>query len=174
MTKEQAIILASILLFVSLWSTIKLIFELIDNIVSYIDKKANPHQDWIRNSPYTTIVNECILYTNDILYRKGIKFFPTSKIYYYKHKKYFGVFDDEVKIYTKNHNNVIELVDTVLHETCHFVQSLTDSDYKDYQTYTKQHGAWDNPFEVEAREFAEENLSGCLLYLEEKGLVIWG
>ena len=85
-----------------------------------------------------------------------------------------GKFDNEIAVYTKNHNNVVQLVDTVLHEVCHYIQANTNSDFDNYKTYTKKHGEWNNPFEVEAREFASEHLNNCLLHLEEKGLVSKG
>ena len=126
---------------------------------------------WIRLAPYTRIVSEAILYTNDILAEKKIKRFPGYKIRYYRHKKYSGVFDGTVTVYLGSNNSIPELVDTVLHEVQHYVQSQTDRHYKYYDQYTAEKGYRDNPFEVESRAFAALHRDACLRHLELKKLI---
>lgn len=174
MTKTEAEILFVIFIIVFVILLVWVVLWWIDLACEFLDGEHRRDLCWVQNAPVTTIVNEAILSCNDILYNLDIDHFPSYRIYYYKHQKYFGVFDGEVVIYTKNHQNVVELIDTVLHEVKHFIQSEVDDDFKNYETYTKQYGIWDNPFEVDARQFAKENLNECLLYLEGKGLVIRG
>lgn len=126
---------------------------------------------WIKLVPYTQLVKETILYTNDILVGKKIKHFPSYRIRYYRHKKYSGVFDGTVTVYLGSNPGIPELVDTVLHEVQHYVQSQTDRQYKYYDRYTAENGYWNNPFEVECRAFAARHRDACLRYLETKNLI---
>lgn len=126
---------------------------------------------WVRSAPYTRIVSEAILYTNDILVEKKIRHFPVYKIKYYRHRKYAGVFDGSVTVYLGSNPGIPELVDTVLHEVQHYIQSQTDKQYKYYDRYTAEKGYWDNPFEVECRKFAAQHRDACLRYLERKNLI---
>lgn len=174
MTKAEVEILLFVLITYLLWSLLNALSELITSVIDWFTPEDDNDQKWLKNAPYTTLVHQAIFYTNDILYNLRIDHFPSCQIYYYRHKKHFGQFDGEVKIYTKNHHNIVDLVDTVLHEVKHFIQSETDPDFDQYETYTKQLGEWNNPFEVEAREFASEHLEECLEYLEERGLVLRG
>ena len=126
---------------------------------------------WVKTAPYTTIVSEAILYTNDILVAKKIRHFPVYKIRYYRHKKYAGVFDGCVTVYLESNPDIPVLVDTVLHEVQHYIQSQTDKQYKYYDRYTTEKGYWDNPFEVECRKFAAQHRAACLRHLESKNLI---
>ena len=114
---------------------------------------------------------ETILFTNDILVGKKIKHFPSYRIRYYGHKRYSGVFDGTITVYLGSNNSIPELVDTVLHEVQHYVQSQTDRHYKYYDQYTAEKGYWNNPFEVVCREFAAQHRNACLRYLESKKLI---
>ena len=132
---------------------------LIKELISFI---MSPRQTrWVRTAPYTRIVSETILFTNDILVAKKIKHFPRFRIRYYRHKKYAGVFNGEVTVYLGSNPDIPVLVDTVLHEVQHYVQSLTDKHYKYYDQYTAEKGYLDNPFEVESRAFAARH-RGCV------------
>ena len=142
---------------------------LIEKLISFT--RTFRQTRWIRLAPYTRIVSEAILYTNDILAEKKIKRFPGYKIRYYRHNKYSGVFDGSVTVYLGSNNGIPELVDTVLHEVQHYVQSQTDRQYKYYDQYTAEKGYWNNPFEVECREFAARHRDMCLRHLESKKLI---
>lgn len=145
------------------------VWLIVDLILSFF----NPSREtkWISQVPYTTLVREIILFTNDILMQKGIKNFPSFKIRYYRHKKYSGVYNGEVVVYLENNREIPELVDTVLHEVQHYIQSLTDRHYKHYDRYTAEVGYWNNPFEVECRDFAARHRDSCLKHLEAKHLI---
>lgn len=171
MSLAESITLLIILAVYFLWSNLNLLFELIESKTSYLTPNNNDGQKWILNTNYTSLVQQTIFFTNDILYNLKIDRFPSYRIYYYEHKKYLGKFDGEVVIYKQNHNDVESLIDTVLHEIYHYIQSITNPDFDNYDAYSKQVGEWHNKFEVEAREFASQHLNDCLLYLEAKGLV---
>lgn len=127
--------------------------------------------EWEKTVPYTRLVQETIYYTNDILFDLGIKRFPSFTIRYTAHKKYAGIFNGEVIVYLHNNPDIPTLVDTVLHEIMHFIQSKTDVQYKRYDDYSEKYGYWDNPFEIESRKFAKNHTEACLQYLEEKQLI---
>lgn len=126
---------------------------------------------WVKLVPYTELVRESIKFTNDILAERKIKYFPAFRIRYYRHKKYAGVFNGEVVVYMGSNPDVPELVDTVLHEVMHFVQSQTNRQYKFYERHTQEKGYWNNPFEVESRAFAAKYSEPCLKYLESRKLI---
>lgn len=126
---------------------------------------------WIKMAPYTVLVKETILYTGNILCEKKIKNYPAFKLCYYRHKKFRGLYNGEVIIYTKSNPDIESLIDSTLHEVAHYIQSRTDKQFKRYDEYTRTMGYWDNPYEQEARCFAKENLVDCLKYLESKQLI---
>jgi hypothetical protein len=128
-------------------------------------------QKWVRTVPHTHLVRETIKFTNDILYQKKIPHFPGFHIRYYKHKKWAGMFNGEVIIYLKSNPEIPDLVNTVLHEVMHYVQSKTDKQYKRYGEFTDTYGYWNNPFENEARAFADKYCQSCLNYLKSKQLI---
>jgi membrane protein YdbS with pleckstrin-like domain len=142
---------------------------IIDLLRSFFNSSGE--SKWVRQAPYTTLVREIILFTNIILVQKGIKHFPSFKIRYYRHKKYSGLYTGEVIVYLENNREIPELVDTVLHEVQHYIQSLTDRQYKHYDRYTAERGYWNNPFEAECREFAAKHRDSCLKHLEDKQLI---
>ncbi|MBN2836166.1 MAG: ImmA/IrrE family metallo-endopeptidase [Candidatus Delongbacteria bacterium] len=142
-----------------------------DQITAYLINRITTNQKWIKIASYTLLVEQTIYYSNDILYSLKIDNFPFYEVSYHKHQGYLGKFTSRVIIYTKNHNSVKDLVDTVLHEIAHYIQKQTDPDFHNYDLYTKTYGSWNNRFEVEAREFASQHVDKCLLYLESKGLV---
>jgi len=144
-----------------------LILNLISEILSGINKKK-----WISNVSYSTLVRETIHYTNDILYQKGIKYFPTYKVSYYRHKKRMGVLNgSEIVIYCKNHNNVPEFVDTILHEVGHFIQICTDTQAFNPTSSPTKNGMVDNSLEKEACQFAEKWLDHCMDYLLDRKII---
>jgi len=142
-------------------------------IIDFLLSLINYHVGirWELLVPYTHMVKETILFTNDILVGKKIKHFPSYRIRYYGHKRYSGMFDGTVTVYVGSNPDIPGLVDTVLHEVQHYVQSLTDRQYKYYDRYTAERGYWDNPFEVECRAFATQHRDACLKCLESKNII---
>ena len=127
---------------------------------------------WKPNVPYTRLVSESIKFTGSFLADNNIKKYPPFKIYYYKHRKFAGVFNTEVVIYLKSNPDIPSLVNTVLHEVMHYAQSQTDKQYKHYHEFTDKYGYWKNPFEIQARAWAAQNCDSCIRYLAEKQLII--
>ncbi|MFM7710828.1 MAG: hypothetical protein ACKO5C_07920 [Ferruginibacter sp.] len=77
-----------------------------------------------------------------------------------------------IYIYLKNNNSVVELVNTVLHELGHYVQSKTDPDwFSNYDDYTEAFGYYNNPLEIDSRSFAEEWTTPCLFYLRDQKII---
>ncbi len=130
------------------------------------------NKKWKPNVPYTRLVSEVIHFTGSFLVEKKIKKYPMYKIQYYKHNKYAGVFNGEVVVYLKSNPDIPTLVNTVLHEVMHYVQSQTDKQYKQYNALTASVGYWDNPFEVEARAFADKYAQSCIQYLASEKIIV--
>lgn len=130
------------------------------------------NKKWKPNVPYTRLVSEVIQFTGSFLVEKKIKNYPLYKIQYYKHNKYAGVFNGEVVVYLKSNPDIPTLVNTVLHEVMHYVQSQTDKQYKRYGEFTNTYGYWNNPFEEEARAFAEQYAEPCIKHLVSKQLIV--
>ena len=143
-----------------------IIFEVANAVFNHLDGRR-----WVTLVPYTRLVEETIRYTNNILYEKKIANFPGYTIHYYRHKKLAGQFDGKVIVYLKSNPDIPVLVNTVLHEVMHYIQSRTDKQYKRYGEYTRSYGYRNNPLEIEARAFAEKHCESCLKYLESKQLI---
>ncbi len=99
------------------------------------------------------------------------------EVSYYRHKTIKGVFfpiQNKIRIYVNNHINIIDLIDSSLHEVVHALQYCADK--KGYQKkYTKlleEHNYASHPMEVEARLLAERNLKPCIEYLYQKGFLV--
>ena len=125
--------------------------------------------------PYTVLVREIIQFTDSMLAEKKIKVFPSFTIRYYTHKKYMGVYcglQSEIKIYIKNHDSVPAIVNTVLHEVAHYIQQKSKAkQFKQYNSYTLHHGYYDNPLEIEARQFAKKHAADCISYLQKRNII---
>ena len=128
---------------------------------------------WVSTVSNRQMIQEIIWYCNDILYNKGIKYFPPFRISYYRHRSYLGVFNNrEIVIYIKNNSNIQTLTNSVLHEVNHFVQSQTDTkEYLKYEVYTKTLGYNSNPLEIQCIKFAEKWTTPCLEHLKSKNII---
>jgi hypothetical protein len=138
-----------------------------DSFDSFFNNKK-----WKSNVPYTRLVSEIIQFTGSFLAEKKIKKYPLYKIRYYKHNRYAGVFDGEVVVYLKSNPDVPTLVNTVLHECMHYVQSKDSAQYKKYAELLDNYGYWKHPLEVEARAFAEQYSESCIKHLASKQLIV--
>jgi hypothetical protein len=130
---------------------------------------------WDLNVPYTKLVKEIITFSGEILLKEKIKYYPSFEIKYYKSKKKMGCYDgsqDHITIYSKNHNDIPSIVDTVLHEVCHHIQNKTrKKEFKLYGHYTNKYGYRDNPLEIDSRDFAKKNTMSCIKYLESSKII---
>ena len=153
----------------SIIANLLIIFSITCFILALFDAKP---KTYVSNVPNTKLVNEVILFTNVILQKKGIKRFPTFRIQYYKHKKWSGYFNNEIVVYLKNHDDIPSLTNTVLHEVGHYIQSKTQQkEFKKYEEYTETLGYFNNPFEVDARNFASKWQKECITHLINKGVI---
>lgn len=144
-----------------------LVLNLISRILTGINKR-----NWISNVSYSTLVKETVHFTNDILYQKGIRYFPRYRVSYYHHKKHMGVLNgSEIVIYIKNHTNVPDIVDTVLHEIAHYIQKCMDPQAFNRASRPNKNGMIDNSLEKEACQFAEKWLDHCMDYLLDRKII---
>lgn len=134
-----------------------------------------PQKKWVKTVPYTKLVFETILFTSHLLIKKGIKEYPRFRIQYQRNKLYSGIFypyNSLIVVYVNNHSNIPALIDTILHECCHFIQNNSlPVEYAKYEKYQKTHGAWKNPLEVESRKFASRYTKSCLKYLKSMKVI---
>lgn len=148
-----------------------ILYFLINLILNIFSRKSK--SNWISTVPKTRLIHEIILFSNNLLYQKQIKYFPPFKISYYQHKSYLGLFDNnKIVIYIKNNIDIQTIVHTTLHELQHYVQSQSNLvDYKKYEAYSKSLGYDNNPLEIECREFANKWLEPCMTFLHSKGVI---
>ena len=150
------------------------VIKIFEKLRGWLTGKPLSMQDggsWNKVAPYTHIVGETIQFCGGLLYENGIKHFPRFTIRYYRHKKFGDIFNGEIVIYLKSNPDLESLVNITLHEVRHYIQSLTDKQYKRYDDFTRDLGYWDNPLEVDAREFAARHQQAALQHLEMKNLI---
>lgn len=162
----EAVIDISIFIILGLFTYI--VIDLISDLISLFKKKV-----WVSNVRNSQLVRETIIYTNDILYQKGIRHFPNFKISYYKHKRFLGVYNDsKIIIYVKNATNAVDIVGITLHEVNHYIQHKTNmKEYANYEYYSEIYGYINNPLEKECRKFEEDWLQPCLQSLKSKNII---
>jgi len=119
------------------------------------------------------LIQEIILFTNDILWKEGISHFPIFKVSYYPHKKYLGAFDGQrIIIYIKNVEDLHGLIITVLHEIRHYIQSQAEIEkYAKYERYSKTYGYILNPLEIQCNLFALKWFDPCIDYLFSRNII---
>jgi len=59
--------------------------------------------------------------------------------------------DNIISVYKNQHNSVVEIISTIIHEWVHYKQSA-----KKYYEYDKIFDYHENPFEIQANEFADK------------------
>ena len=87
------------------------------------------------------------------------------KIHYFQNKKYSGLFlswNNQIILYVYDDLELIELVDTVIHEYTHYLQLVKKANVIDYDMKIVKIGYWYNPYEVEARRLAKQHRKDCL------------
>ena len=119
------------------------------------------------------LVQEIILFTNDILVENGITYFPPYKISYHPHKKFLGTFDDtQILIYIKNIHDIKTLIFVLMHEIQHFIQSQVNvAEYAKYERHSQRWGYVLNPLEIQSNLFAYKWLNPCLKHLKSKKII---
>ena len=86
---------------------------------------------------------------------------------------YYGN-QNSITVYVKGHLSVEELVDTVLHEICHHIQKVASiKEFKKYDRYSSEFGYFNNPLEIESREFAKKWAMPCISYLLQKKIIAY-
>jgi len=144
-------------------------------LISLIDILLGRRKKYLKKVPYTRLVFETMYYTGGLLHQNGIKVYPQVDIRYYRSKKYLGIHCPEgrIIIYTKSHSDVVQIINTVLHEIGHHFQMKTDTkEFKRYSEYQNQHGYEKNPCEIYARDFASLHQQPCLDFLLAKGIIV--
>jgi len=89
---------------------------------------------------------------------------PTIEVKYYANKKNSGVYytnGNSMVVYIHKTSQLIDIVNTVVHEYIHSTQKCKGFD-RLYHQYTKEKGYWENPYEVECREGSEKYQYQCL------------
>lgn len=77
-----------------------------------------------------------------------------------------------VRIYVNNHNNIPDLVNTVLHEICHHIQNHDhNGHFRYYDDYQETYGYFNNPLEVDSRAFADRWTHECLVFLKNENVI---
>jgi hypothetical protein len=113
----------------------------------------------IPKSKFVQLVNDWC-YTNI----KSTNPQPTIEVKYYANKKNSGVYytnGNSMVVYIHKTSQLIDIVNTVIHEYIHSTQKTKGFD-RLYNQYTKEKGYWDNPYEVECREGSEKYQYQCL------------
>jgi hypothetical protein len=90
------------------------------------------------------------------------------KIYYYPNKKFGGKFlsfNKQIIIYLYPELRLEELVDIVIHEYVHHLLFSKKSTDQEYNKKLAEVGYWDNPFEQEARDLAQQHRKECLKWI---------
>lgn len=156
------------LIFIFILGVTFLIVEGIQSLFSITSK------NYTIKVPYTKLINETMYYTGSILYENKIKHYPVIDIRYYATKKWAGRYYNQgtIIIYLKSNDNLIELVDTVLHEISHHISMKTQcEEYIQYDKLMVKYGYDNHPEEIKARKFASDHLKPCIEYLLSKGVI---
>jgi len=84
-------------------------------------------------------------------------------------KNFTGYYlDRTIKVFPLNCLTKKELIKTVLHEYCHFLQMPSLSDSRYYSQMDKSLGYDKNPYEVQARLFEKKYYKKCKKYIDKK------
>jgi hypothetical protein len=118
------------------------------------------------------VLKWCAINMND----KKVKTLPLLEISYHKHKKNFGVYYSHnklIRINVNNHNNVLELNDTIIHEFQHFLDMPSQKHQNEYENMLKTKGYFNNPYEIKARLSAKKNRDICAKEMCSKGFLLY-
>jgi hypothetical protein len=141
-------------------------------VISTIFKWRREYQ---LNTSKAAYIREVLKWCVENMNTKKGNNFPHLEISYYKHKKNAGLYDSYIKmirINVNNHNNVLELTDTIIHEYQHHLDMPTQKQQKEYNELTVKNGYWNNPYEIKARESGLKLRDACAKELFKKGFLV--
>ena len=127
------------------------------------------------NTNKAAYTREVLKWCVENMNNKKVNNFPHLEISYYKHKKNAGVYycdNKMIRINVNNHNNVLELTDTIIHEYQHHLDMPTQKQQKEYNELTVKNGYWNNPYEIKARESGLKLREACAKELHIKGFLV--
>ena len=130
-------------------------------------------------SSYPKLIKEIIYYCGPTLKQQKIKYYPNHEISYYESKKKLGCYfsgQKKIVIYVKSHygsetEKIKDIIHTTLHEVRHYQQHMTNSDFKNYDIYSKKLTYQKNPFEIDSNAWADQEMDNCIKYLKQKGII---
>lgn len=80
----------------------------------------------------------------------------------------FGEYEPNTKIIRLYLNSVVcieDIINTIVHEYCHFLQMPRSKDYSSYSKLNRSHGYDENPLELEACEYEKKYFRKCYNYV---------
>lgn len=129
------------------------------------------------HSSYTKLVEKIVHFCAPLYRDNKIKYYPQFEISYYESKKTLGFYfpsRKKILIYVNAHKGeerIKQIIHTTLHECFHYRDHLKETDFKNYDYYTKEVGYSFNKYEISANRFANKNLDECIKYLKKQGIV---
>lgn len=83
-------------------------------------------------------------------------------------KNMYGFYmDQNITIHLSTIQTTRQMVSTIIHEYCHYLQSPRISAFTKYWKLNDKFGYNNNPFEIEARQFESLYLNSCYNYILE-------
>ena len=83
-------------------------------------------------------------------------------------KNMYGFYmDQNITIHLSTIHTTKQMVSTIIHEYCHYLQSPRISAFTKYWKLNDKFGYNNNPFEIEARQFESLYLNSCYNYILE-------
>lgn len=83
-------------------------------------------------------------------------------------KNMYGFYmDQNITIHLSTIQTTRQMVSTIIHEYCHYLQSPRISRFTKYWKLNDKFGYTNNPFEIEARQFESLYLNSCYNYILE-------
>jgi hypothetical protein len=86
-----------------------------------------------------------------------------------RYKRYYGSYVNRViKVFPLNCKTKKDIIKTIIHEYCHFLQMPSLPDNRIYCKLDEEWGYDLNPFEVQAREFENKYYKKCKKFIKDK------
>lgn len=83
-------------------------------------------------------------------------------------KNMYGFYmDQNITIHLSTTKTTRQMVSTIIHEYCHYLQSPRICGFTKYWKLNNKFGYTNNPFEIEARQFESLYLNSCYNYILE-------
>ncbi|GHB49242.1 hypothetical protein [Mongoliitalea lutea] len=100
---------------------------------------------------------------------------PSVELMYYKHSKLSGVYYTNGKriiVYWGSHQNLLDIIDTTIHEYQHYLDLKNMKDVKAYDKESEDVGYFENYYEVRARKVAAKHRVACFKYLKKQQIIL--